>query len=153
MMTTAPVTDGLLSAPGPALHDHLAVHGTLPAGDAIALAEQAALTGRGGGGFPTAVKLRSVAGARRAPVVVANGSEGEPASAKDAVLLSRAPHLVFDGLALVAGTLGASWTVLAVDAVRAPGLPAPLAEHLDRKRVDRHPAAPGYLSGEESALV
>src|SRR4051812_29715038 len=130
MMTTAPVSDGLLSAPGPALDDHLAAHGPLPPGDAVALAEQARLTGRGGGGFPTAVKLRSVAGVRRAPVVVANGSEGEPASAKDAVLLSRAPHLVFDGIALVAGTVGAATAVLASDAARLP----PLARHLTERR-------------------
>ncbi len=153
MMTTAPVTDGLLSAPGPALHDHLAAHGPLPAGDAIALAEHARLNGRGGGGFPTAVKLRSVADARRAPVVVANGSEGEPASAKDAVLLARAPHLVLDGIALVAGTLGAATAVLATDAARVPSLAGHLAERRDRLPVQLHPVAGGYLTGEESALV
>ncbi|SFK98047.1 NADH-ubiquinone oxidoreductase-F iron-sulfur binding region domain-containing protein [Geodermatophilus ruber] len=152
-MTAASATVALLSAPGPTLADHLATHGPLPPGDAIAVAEEAGLTGRGGGGFPTAVKLRSVAGGRRAPVVVANGSEGEPASAKDAVLLSRAPHLVLDGIALVAGTLGAASAVLAADAARLPELAPHVAERRDRLPVRLHPVAAGYLAGEESALV
>ncbi|MFF2198854.1 Fe-S-binding domain-containing protein, partial [Streptomyces sp. NPDC058157] len=41
------------------------------------------LRGRGGAAFPAAVKLRSVREAGGAPVVVANGEEGEPGSAKD----------------------------------------------------------------------
>ncbi|HEY2667831.1 MAG TPA: NADH dehydrogenase subunit F, partial [Actinomycetota bacterium] len=45
----------------------------------IDLVERAGLRGRGGAGFPTAVKMRSVAGGRGRGVVVANGTEGEPA--------------------------------------------------------------------------
>lgn len=62
------------------------------------------LRGRGGAAFPFAVKLTTAAGRR--PLVVVNGSEGEPASHKDAALLTRAPHLVLDGAALTAYALG-----------------------------------------------
>ena len=136
-MTAPSLTRGLLDGPGPALGDHLAAHGPLPGVDLHTLVDEAGLLGRGGAGFPTAAKLRSVAAAasatRKAPIVVANGSEGEPASAKDATLLVLAPHLVLDGLALVADSLGAARAYLAVDPAMIPGL------------------AP-YLAGEESAL-
>ncbi|NBH09422.1 proton-conducting membrane transporter, partial [Amycolatopsis sp. SID8362] len=51
--------------------------------------EAAGLRGRGGGGFPTAVKLR--AARSRRSIVVANGCEGDPLSRKDAALLALAP--------------------------------------------------------------
>ena len=69
--------------------------------------EASGLTGRGGAGFPSAAKLRSVSRGRRA-VVVANGVEGEPASAKDEVLMIRNPHLVLDGVEAAAALVGAA---------------------------------------------
>jgi NADH:ubiquinone oxidoreductase subunit F (NADH-binding) len=66
-----------------ALRAHLDQFGPLPPRvDLIAAAEQAGLRGRGGAAFPTAIKLAAVARGRR-PIVVANGTEGEPLSAKD----------------------------------------------------------------------
>ena len=48
------------------------------------LVERSGLRGRGGAHVSTALKLRAVAGRRRRAIVVANGSESEPASRKDA---------------------------------------------------------------------
>src|SRR3974390_3526618 len=71
------------------------------------------LTGRGGAGFPTGHKMRSVAG-HGETVVVANGAEGEPASSKDRLLLTRLPHLVLDGITLAADAVGAKEAYLCV---------------------------------------
>ena len=46
--------------------------------------------------------------------VVANGAESEPTSAKDKMLLRRAPHLVLDGVALAAEAVGATRAYLCV---------------------------------------
>ncbi len=146
-------TRRLLAAPDPSLGTHLATHGPLPAPlNLVRLVERAGLTGRGGAGFPTARKLRSVA-ERGHGVVVANASEGEPASAKDRTLLSLAPHLVLDGLALAADAVGARTTYL-VTARRdvADTVRAALRERRDR-RVKVVQVADRFLSGEESALV
>ena len=59
--------------------------------------ERSGLRGRGGAAFPVATKMRAVAGRRGPRIVLGNGTEGEPASAKDRLLLSRAPHLVATG--------------------------------------------------------
>ena len=81
----------------------------------VDVVERSGLRGRGGGGFPTGVKLRAVAGGRRRPVVVANGAEGEPLSAKDKVVLTTSPHLVLDGAVLAASALRAADVIVVVD--------------------------------------
>ncbi len=150
-----PVARGLLAAPGPSFAEHLATHGPLPVADIGALAAGAALTGRGGAAFPTALKVRSVAQesarCRRAPVVVANGAEGEPAAHKDRTLLGWAPHLVLDGLVLAGRTLGAGTLVLAAAPAALPAVARALAERDDGVRL--HPVVPSAVAGEETALV
>jgi NADH:ubiquinone oxidoreductase subunit F (NADH-binding) len=135
-----------------ALAAHLERHGPLPSPSPhalVAAVEAAGLRGRGGAGFPTATKLRSVRGRRR--TVVANGAEGEPASLKDAALLACSPHLVLDGLALVADALGASDAVLAVP--DATGLRRHLAGRTDRVPVRVVEVPDRYVASQETALV
>jgi NADH:ubiquinone oxidoreductase subunit F (NADH-binding) len=157
-MITSPRVPYLFDAPGPTLAEHTATWGALPTTvHAGRLAEAVQLTGRGGAGFPTAAKIRSVAEAAartgRAPVVVGNGAEGEPAAAKDAMLLARAPHLVLDGLSLVSRTLGAAEVFLAAEAASLSGVQRSLVERHDGLPVQVHPTTPTFLAGEESALV
>ncbi len=94
-----------------------------PPGILIGDIEAAGLTGRGGAAFPVHRKLQAVLDAagkrRRAPVVIANGAESEPASDKDATLLWLSPHLVLDGLQLAAEAVGADTAILYVHANRA----------------------------------
>ncbi len=142
------------------LSDHLATHGPLPALEAdklIAAVEQSGLRGRGGADFPTARKLQAVASRRRVSAVVVNGSETEPASEKDALLLSRLPHLVLDGALLAARAVRAPEVIIRVreSATRAlAGLEQALAERgRDAGRVRLLASAGGYVSGEESAVI
>ena len=74
--------------------------------------ESSGLAGRGGAGFPTAIKLAVAHAAGSGGTIVVNGMEGEPSSDKDKLLLMRSPHLVLDGAQLMAaacGARGASW--------------------------------------------
>ncbi|WP_405963176.1 NADH-quinone oxidoreductase subunit E [Streptomyces sp. NBC_00723] len=118
---------------------------------------ESGLTGRGGAGFPTYRKLVSVAQAGRrtgrAPVVVANGAEGEPASRKDRTLLRLSPHLVLDGLQLAARTVGAGEAYLAVE----DGVTW-LESALARRTADPLPVKvvrlpKSFLSGQAAALA
>ncbi|MEV8097990.1 NADH-quinone oxidoreductase subunit NuoF family protein [Kitasatospora sp. NPDC085879] len=141
---------------------HLVVHGGMPAMSAeevAELSENVNLRGRGGAGFPFARKIRAVvksAARRRArPVVVVNGTEGEPSCLKDAALLLRTPHLVLDGALLAAEALDAEQVVLGV--TRADTEQS-LRRALDERRSTRLPVSVArlperFVSGEGSSLA
>ncbi len=151
------------------LTSHLAAHGPLPvpAGDdpswragMVAAVAESGLLGRGGGGFPSARKWAGVRRSGRRPLVVVNAMEGEPASAKDRVLLSHSPHLVLDGAEVAAAAIGASEIVVCVPAESdraASAIDAAIGERVRaggsrcRASVARPPGR--YVAGEESALV
>ena len=138
---------------------HLAHHGALPRLSPDALLELVAdsgLRGRGGAGFPTARKLEAVRRRRRRPLLVANGAEGEPASRKDATLLTLAPHLVLDGAELVAAAIGADEVVVWVHrdppaATRA--VERALLERQARVAMRVVGAPSRFVAGESSAVV
>ena len=148
------------------LADHLNHYGdpfTAPyafGGQLFTTVERSGLLGRGGAGFPTTRKLDAVRRGRSRPIVVVNGMEGEPASAKDRYLLSVAPHLVLDGLAVAAAEVDADAAAIAVrrdrtDAVHS--IERALEERhrvgLDRIEPSVHQGPPRYVGGEETALV
>lgn len=166
MQTSAPVVArGALMGPAPAsqrdLRAHLAAHGAVPALTAHAVAHLAVdsgLTGHGGAGFPLHRKLEAVIAARGRAIVVANGAEGEPASAKDRWLLARRPHLVLDGLQLVARATNATDAFLYVNHRLDVAVLTELVAERRRARLDPVPvtvvAAPdAFISGEETAVV
>jgi NADH:ubiquinone oxidoreductase subunit F (NADH-binding) len=116
------------------------------------------LTGRGGGGFPTAIKLRAVADSRGRTVVVANGVEGEPPSAKDRFLVAQNPHLVLDGAVAAAAAVGARDVVIAL-AEGAEHARTRMAAAIEARRSSAQvrfqlvTAPDRFVAGEESALV
>jgi NADH:ubiquinone oxidoreductase subunit F (NADH-binding) len=170
-MTAAPITRPLPTGPevdaaGPRLlaaaaadlDTHRNTFGPLPAPATASLLEQvrlSGLTGRGGAGFPTAVKLQAVAAARGTAVVVANGAEGEPASGKDRHLLVSAPHLVLDGLQVAARLSGADQAFAYVRRDAAEAVRRALAERVgqDLVPVTVVEAADGFVSGQETAVI
>lgn len=142
------------------LAEHERLHGRLPRPaprELVEVVERSGLRGRGGADFPTARKLRSVAMTRRGAALVVNGSETEPASDKDRLLLTRLPHLVLDGAVLAARAIGAREVLVKVgeSAVRTQAaLDSAMAERPD-EGVDLHliGAPEGYVLGEESAVI
>lgn len=134
---------------------HAAVFGPRPHPGADALVrelEHAGLTGRGGGSFPAFRKLAATGG-RRGAIVIANGGEGEPWSAKDAVLLENAPQLVIDGLLIAAEALGADRAILSVRPEASAAVRAAVAERFDAGSIELVAAAEGFVAGEASAVV
>ena len=122
------------------------------------------LRGRGGAGFPTGVKWRTVAdaGTAAAPTpVVVNAAEGEPGTFKDRTLLRRNPYKVIEGAVVAALTLGSTEVVIATKASFTQSirrLRRALAELEDDPfspdvhiRLVFGPDA--YLFGEETALL
>jgi NADH-quinone oxidoreductase subunit F len=130
----------------------------------IAEIEASGLRGRGGAGFPTGIKWRTVAG-NRAPLlpttVVVNAAEGEPGTFKDRAILRANPYAVVEGALIAAAAVGADSVVVAakgssrrdldrlrtaVDEMCAAGL-------ADDLTVDVIGGPDEYLFGEETALL
>jgi NADH:ubiquinone oxidoreductase subunit F (NADH-binding) len=134
--------------------------GSGPRLDLVDLIDQAGLRGKGGGAFPTSRKMRAVIESAGKPVVVVNGAEGEPASGKDKLLLTRAPHLVLDGALVAAAAVGARQVIVCVDRHASSAIASIQAALEEREASEgvrlpvRLAAVPShYVAGEESALI
>jgi NADH:ubiquinone oxidoreductase subunit F (NADH-binding) len=121
---------------------------------------EANVRGRGGADFPTARKWRSARAQPGPRIVIANGGEHEPGSAKDAYLLAERPDLVVEGLCIATAVVNArrSYIALAsrlghlagglqsaIDALCREGLDVPAPEVVI--------GPDDYLVGEETALI
>ncbi|GAC1528311.1 MAG: hypothetical protein NVS3B12_00080 [Acidimicrobiales bacterium] len=130
----------------------------------IAIVEASGLRGRGGAGFPTGQKWRTIAAftaSGGAPSVVVNGAEGEPGTFKDRTILRTNPFAVIEGAVIAARAVGATKIVFglkksfstevgiirsAVAEIRAAGW----AEHTDIVVLE---GPNEYLYGEETAML
>src|SRR6266516_873829 len=144
------------------LADHLAVHGPFPRltlNQLIRMVEKVDLRGRGGAGFAVGRKLKSVAESANTDqsrtVVLVNAAEGEPASAKDTMLLIRAPHLVLGGAVLAGRALRSREIVVGVTSgsPAARSILAAAAEAGMKRQLRVVEVPERYISGEGGALV
>jgi NADH-quinone oxidoreductase subunit F len=124
----------------------------------------AGIRGRGGAGFPTGVKWRTVAAnasAVEASSVVVNGAEGEPGSFKDRELLDRNPYRVLEGALIAALAIGARSVIVGmkrtatrhVERVRAAMAEVQESDLATGVELDLVEGPPEYLLGEETALL
>jgi NADH:ubiquinone oxidoreductase subunit F (NADH-binding) len=160
------------------LQEHVAAHGQPPRlrgygrkrdhEQAVRLVDEidrSGLLGRGGAAFPTATKMRAVAGSRGRAIVLVNAAEGEPASLKDRMLLETLPHLVLDGAMLAAQAVGADELIVCVCESAGACVEnvagaieerrhAPSYAEFDRSASVQLRTVPGhYVAGQETALV
>jgi NADH:ubiquinone oxidoreductase subunit F (NADH-binding) len=134
---------------------------SVPAEPLIDALEASGLLGRGGAGFPVGRKWRAILdqqGRGGSPVIVANGAEGEPESAKDRVLMAHRPHLVIDGALIAAKALGADRVELYLGREHAQAVRAMKAAVDERPKHERAllhvvEAPVGYVAGESTAVV
>jgi NADH-quinone oxidoreductase subunit F len=126
--------------------------------------EASGMRGRGGAGFPTGTKWRTVAGyttPSRPATVVVNGAEGEPGSFKDRELMVRNPYRVLEGALISALAVGADEVIVAVKASFGPQIAAlrtaiaELAEEgwSEGISIDIVAGPAEYLFGEETGLL
>ena len=138
--------------------------------DVIRLVRESGIRGRGGAGFPTAVKWNLCA-AVQAPkkFIVCNADEGEPGTFKDRLLLTERPEVLFDGITIGGYAIGAKLGIIYLRAEYAymrRGLEAALAARrksglLGEKilgkdfdfDIEVRMGAGAYVCGEETALI
>jgi NADH-quinone oxidoreductase subunit F len=126
--------------------------------------EASGLRGRGGAGFPTGTKWRTVAGNLSPDLptsVVVNGAEGEPGTFKDRAILRANPYAVIEGALIAAHAVTGSEVVVALKAsgtVERGRVEAAIAEMRDAGmladvEVTVATGPDEYLFGEETALL
>ncbi|MBM3316112.1 iron hydrogenase, partial [candidate division WOR-3 bacterium] len=81
--------------------------------DVIRTVRESGIRGRGGAGFPTAVKWNLCAAAQfHKKFIVCNADEGEPGTFKDRLLLAERTDALFDGITIGGYAIGATLGVI-----------------------------------------
>ncbi len=130
----------------------------------ISTIEDAKLRGRGGAGFPTAIKLRSTAReVRDTKYVICNADEGEPGTFKDRVLLSNYTSLILEGMTICAYATGAKKGVIYLRGEYSylkDKLTEKIRIHKEKElagscefEIEIFMGAGAYICGEETALI
>jgi NADH-quinone oxidoreductase subunit F len=130
----------------------------------IAAVEASGLRGRGGAGFPTGRKWRTVRANRSSAVqasVVVNAAEGEPGTFKDRTILRNNPYQVLEGALIAARAVDADLVIIGTKssfAVEVERLRSAIDEigragWTDGVKVEVFEGPKEYLYGEETALL
>ncbi|HUG83196.1 MAG TPA: NADH-ubiquinone oxidoreductase-F iron-sulfur binding region domain-containing protein [Euzebya sp.] len=133
--------------------------------EVVAEVSRSGLRGRGGAGFPTGVKWRSIVQAgvdADCPVyLVCNGAEGEPGTYKDRALFAQNPYQLLEGVLIALHALGAETAFIGIKerfTAERQGLSDAHAqmrgagwEGIERVQVVAGPDE--YLFGEEKAML
>lgn len=163
----------VLSAPYPDIKKYYSIlQKALEYGVDYCLGElkKSGLRGRGGAGFPIALKLESCKNSRGdTKFVVCNADEGDPGAYSDRYLLEQRPHAVLLGMMIAGYIVGAKWGVLyiraeypesikvieeAIDHLKSLGW---VGENIFNTNFNFHfkiiKAQGAYICGEETALL
>jgi NADH-quinone oxidoreductase subunit F len=130
----------------------------------VAELDASGLRGRGGAGFPTGRKWRTVidfASDAVPTTVVVNAAEGEPGTFKDRTIIRNDPYQVIEGALIAAHAVGAEKIVIgtkqgfSTEVARLRGAVQELTDAgwTDGITIDVHEGPHEYLYGEETALL
>ena len=126
------------------------------------MVKQATVRGRGGAGFPAGMKWGFLPKDATRPVyLICNADEGEPGTFKDRQIMQYDPHLLIEGMAITAHTIGCSKAFIyirgefewiarilekAIEEAKAEGI-------LGSLDIIVHRGKGSYECGEETALI
>jgi len=143
---------------------------TLQPKEIIEEVKKSGLKGRGGAGFPTAMKWSFAAADPKFPkYLVCNADEGEPGTFKDRPILEKNPHLLIEGMVISGYALGAEYGYIylrgeyphAKDIINRAIAEAYEKNYLGGNIIGRnvrfhltvYQGAGAYICGEETALI
>lgn len=127
-------------------------------GEAVLQAlDDAKLAGKGGAGFPTGRKWRTVRDQPGTKLMAVNGDEGEPGTFKDRHYLETDPHRFLEGMLIAAEVVGAAEIYIYLRD-EYPAARAILTTELAKlaaggPRIHLRRGAGAYVCGEESAML
>lgn len=138
--------------------------------DVVEEVKRSGLRGRGGAGFPTAMKWTFAMADQKFPkYLICNADEGEPGTFKDRPILERNPHLLIEGMVISGFALGAEYGYIylrgeypaASDILNAAIKQAYEKNYLGDNILGKgikfhltvHQGAGAYICGEETALI
>jgi formate dehydrogenase iron-sulfur subunit len=131
---------------------------SLGAAATIVEVTKSGLRGRGGAGFPTGIKWKTVADAKAdQKYIVCNADEGDSGTFADRMIMEGDPFLLIEGMAIAGFAVGATKGFIYIrseypDAIRTMQRAVTLAP-LENFEIEVRVGAGAYVCGEETSLL